>query len=562
MKTLDKFRQAVGRGRAAPRGSSALPPTSAPLSSPSVGDVRQEAGAADDRTSPAAEGAEAAAPYESLTTAASAPHLTESERAPSLVAARELLRSGHEAQALEQALLWIQRDPGDIDFRRVAGFAQKALRWLPEAAENLELVREAQGPDPDVLRALGELYDGLGRTDQAIERWRALVEIGGTEDAAALTALGIDLSRVGAHEQAIQTLQAVVDRHPDCSAAFADLGMALLEGGRVNDAVGAFSSARALDPSSAQAHCGLGLAYQGLERWHEATDAFAETERLAPESAVGPFNLGLALGKLGDVKGMRHALLRAASLEPDDCEIRAALERVFQAPRAEEKSETAGMPALDTLSPASMSGTLTTFHLLDLLEFLRIQKQTGTLLISSRHGVGTIVMSQGGLVSVAAPGCGSLADDLLQRGVVTRAALEDLGKRRPVGALVTDEALVESICQEGLLARELAHQILLDRAIGALEQLNGWSEGTFGFHPGEAARLPTLASRFDLRRLVLDLLGRVEMRPEQDPRSTTSATSPAKSPSKSPTTGKSERAERSDPSEPFDSNERSSGSPS
>jgi len=503
LKTFDRFRKAVGRGAAAlrvPAQAREPVPPSAASGPPS-----------------AAESGAFAATESAAEEAADDPV---ADRARSLVTANELLRSSREAQALELAQLWIQRDPEDLDFRRVAGDAQKALRWLKEAGENLELVRAARGDDLAILRALGEIYDGLGRTSEAIARWESLVELSGGQDLSAMTSLGIDLSRAGQHARAVEILEAVVRRRPDSSAAFADLGMALLEAGRVNDAVGAFSSARALDPSSAQAHCGLGLAYQGLERWHEATDAFAETERLAPESAVGPYNLGLALGKLGDTKGMRHALLRAASLEPEDEEIHAALERVFQEQRAPDRAEAEPTPAPETARAASMSGSLRTFQLLDLLEFLRIQSQTGTLLISSQLGVGSIVLSQGSLISVATPGRKPLGDELVDRGLVPRASVDAVTKARTPGAPGTraaDDELGEALCRDGLLSREQLQQVSLDRAIDEVERLNGWTDGTFEFHPSEPPGGIPLASKFDLRRLVLEMQRRADARPAAGP---------------------------------------------
>ena len=497
LKSFDRFRKAVGRGAAALRVPAQArepvqsPAPSTPPSSPFSG------------TDPATESAGEEGDGDPA-----------GERARALVAANELLRSSREAQALELAQLWIQRDPEDLDFRRVAGDAQKALRWLKEAGENLELVRAARGDDVGILRALGEIYDGLGRNADAIARWESVVELSGGQDLSAMTALGIDLSRAGEHARAVEMLEAVVRRRPDGSAAFADLGMALLEAGRIHDAVGAFSNARALDPSSAQAHCGLGLAYQGLERWHEATDAFAETERLAPESAVGAYNLGLALGKLGDTKGMRHALLRAASLEPDDEEIQSALERVFLA-RAPDRAEAERTPDPDTTRAASMSGSLRTFQLLDLLEFLRIQSQTGTLLISSQLGVGSIVLSQGSLISVATPGRKPLGDELVDRGLVARTSVDEAQTPGPRAA---EDELGEALCRDGLLSREQLQQVLLDRAIDEVERLNGWSDGTFHFHPGESSGGTPIASKFDLRRLVLEMLRRAEARPVAVPR--------------------------------------------
>jgi tetratricopeptide (TPR) repeat protein len=485
LKTFERFRKAVGRGTAALRG-----PTLLRTAFPGINDSAHV---------PAGPGSA------SNTTAAGV-----DDRSGALVRAGELLRGGHARQALELAQTWIQRDCADVEFRRVAGSAQKALGALTEAAEHLEFVLSVRGADEEILRALGESYDGLEQTADAICRWEMLVELTDAADEAALTALAIDLSRTGEHARAVALLQRVVSRRPDSGAAFADLGIALLESGRINEAVGAFSSARALDPMSAQAHCGLGLAYQGLERWHEATEAFAETERLAPESAVGPFNLGLTLGKLGDSIGMRRALLRAAAIEPEDREIRATLERLFL--MAEQGELEAGSG--ETTQSASMSGSLKTFHLLDLVDFLRIQGKTGTLVISSRSGVGAIGLSRGNAVSVSAPGTKPLGDDLVARGLVGRAALAVHWTTPQSGQSCSDADLGATLCTAGLVAPDQLRELFLDRFIAGLEELHGWKEGTFSFHPGEPneGRQAPLELVFDLQRLVLEMLRRTDER--------------------------------------------------
>jgi tetratricopeptide (TPR) repeat protein len=489
LKTFERFRKAVGRGTAALRGPT-LPRTVVPGTR---GRARPGGARAPIEGDP---GLDAGAPVD--------------DRGRALALAGELLRVGHDAEALELANSWIQRDRADVDFRRVAGSAQKALGTPIEAAENLEFVLSVSGADEEILRGLGELYDGLGQTAEAICRWEMLVELTDGGDEGALTALGIDLSRMGEHARAVALLQTVVSRHPDSGAAFADLGIALLEARRINEAVGAFSSARALDPMSAQAHCGLGLAYQGLERWHEATEAFAETERLAPDSAVGPFNLGLTLAKLGDSTGMRRALLRAASIDPDDREIRATLERLLLTPEA---------PAGEPTRSAAMSGSLQTLHLLDLLEIVQTQAKTGTVVISSPSGVGTIGLLRGEVISVSAPGTKSLGDDLVERGLVAGPALAAYWATTPSGHPGPDDDLGAALCSAGLVAPEQLRELFRARSISGIEELHGWKEGTFAFHPGDEneARRSPLTFAFDLQRLALEVRHRADERPGVPP---------------------------------------------
>ena len=193
--------------------------------------------------------------------------------------------------------------------------------------------------------------------------------------------------------------------------------MALLSAGRLDEAIAGFSEALRLDPRSAQAYCGLGLAYQQLERWLEAAESFKIAEELAPDTAVGPFNLGLALAELDRPEEARRALLRAAALAPDDGEIRAALEVAAAA---------AGRPgAMPRPRPAPrFIGDIKSFALPEVLEFLRLQHKTGSLVVSSRRGAGIVRLVKGQVTSASAPGVGRLGEALVARGIITRAQLE------------------------------------------------------------------------------------------------------------------------------------------
>src|SRR5204862_1841082 len=143
-------------------------------------------------------------------------------------------------------------------------------------------------------------------------------------------------------------------------------------------------------------------------------------------------------------------------------------------------------------------------HLFDLLEFLRIQAKTGTLVISSRSGVGTIALSRGHVVAVSAPGTKSLGDDLVERGMVSSAALAAHWGAPQPGQSGTDDDLGAAICRAGLLIPEQLHELFLDRSISGVTELHGWKEGTFSFHPGDQneGHRTALGFVFDLQRLV------------------------------------------------------------
>ena len=239
------------------------------------------------------------------------------------------------------------------------------------------------------------------------------------QDLDAITSLGIALSADGQHDEAIGAALARSRRaSPTSARPHADLANALLAAGRIEDAITGFSEALRLDRESAQAYCGLGLAYQRIERWHEAAEAFRTTEQLAPDQAVGPYNLGLALSALGEREEARSALLRAAALEPDDAGDSRGAAVAARSPPPRRRADRAGRAV------PRFGGDIKTFALPEVLEFLRLQNKTGSLVVSSRRGAAIVRLVHGQVTSASAPGVQRLGETLVARGIITAAALE------------------------------------------------------------------------------------------------------------------------------------------
>ena len=259
-----------------------------------------------------------------------------------------------------------------------------------------------------------------------------------------------------------------------------------------------------LDPQSAQAHCGLGLAHQRHQRWADAVNAFRATAQLAPDSAVGSFNLGLALERLGDLEGARAALLRAAALEPQDEEIQRALEPLLVKP-----ASTAGSPSTRDVG-ASIKGNLESFDLINVLEFLRMQEKTGSLVVSAPAGVGMLRLEQGMLIGGSAPRQKRLGEVLVRRGLLTPAQLEtalsrqrELHPRQPEEAEPDASTLGMVLLREGFLDEKQISDVLFAMLLNVVGQINQWREGAFAFHPCKDSGFPI---RFNVQRVVLDLM--------------------------------------------------------
>jgi Flp pilus assembly protein TadD len=424
---------------------------------------------------------------------------------------RLLLDRGLDSAAREEVDRGLAEDATDLELRSLAAEACERHGQVHAAIVHLEALLGELPDHPDLSRRLASLLARTGDRAGAIARLRRVLPGADDEDVETVTQLGIVLSSDGQHAEAIALLTQVTERWPELSSAHANLAMALLAAGSLDEAVNAALRALQLDERSAQAYCGLGLAYQRLERLSEAAHAFTAVEQLAPDNPAGPLNLAVVLDGQGKREEARQALLRAAALAPEDQEIHQALER-FLAVAAAEGAEVPRAAQLD----ASIRGELRSFSLFDVLEFLRLQCKTGSLVISSRHGAGLVRLVEGSLTSASAPGTPRLGDVLLETGLVSPAQLSvALGKQRGLPE-ESAESLGSILLQAKIIDRAQLARIVFDQALTALGEITSWSEGAFSFHPADGLEPPPVS--FSVQQVVLELMRQRDERAHGDPR--------------------------------------------
>lgn len=411
---------------------------------------------------------------------------------------RLFLASGNDEKALRLATQGLREHHRNSDLHALAACANEQLGLYDEAANHWAAILAGDPNHSYANKRLAALLERSGDTTGAIDCLRRVVQATQGQDADAVTGLGIALSADGQHEEAIGLLTQVAKSQPDLGAAQADLANALLAADRIEDAITGFSEVLRLDPDSAQAYCGLGLAYQRIQRWHEAAEAFRTTEQLAPDQAVGPYNLGLALSALGESEEARSALLRAAALEPDDAGIREALQALLVPADDEDEAPVPIAPA------PRFGGDLRTFQLPEVLEFLRLQNKTGSLVLSSRRGAAIVRLVRGQVTSASAPGIARLGETLVARGIITADTLERALARQKMDDGESAEALGSVLLRERPAHREALTQAVFQQVIDALGEMLTWTEGAFSFHPGSDRGRPAIA--FDLQNVVLEVL--------------------------------------------------------
>ena len=351
--------------------------------------------------------------------------LSPDDRRPALQLARALARRD-DAVRFEETLVWAQEIATQDDALRLE------LVQLLEAVGRYDLaIAELSATDAyarrdvGILRKLARLYGLAGATTECVQLWRIVVSVSGnrvrTED---LTALGIALSEAKSHEDAIEVLSRVLRLRPD-AATRANIGMALIRASQPMEAILCFERALTEEPQSIQARFGLGLALRLAGRPHEAIDQLRAVTEQAPDWEVGFLELGIALKSVGQHRAAKASFLRAAMLAPEDAGIQAELRSSLQ-------SEGLAPDTEHRIGMSSITGTLTSFPLEDILEFLRFQRLSGTLVLNAKgRGEGRVLLHRGRLVSAQAPDSshkkrGSMARDADPQRTGARAALQSL----------------------------------------------------------------------------------------------------------------------------------------
>ena len=137
------------------------------------------------------------------------------------------------------------------------------------------------------------------------------------QDPAVLSTLGMALSDLGLHEQALPLLRRAVDELPGEATPLVALGAALARSNNLAEAEAALEKALAID-----ADCPFGLINlaaclvtmgKSLDR---AEHMLRRADRLMPHNQSVWLNLGKVLGKQGRLAEADQALLRAIKINP------------------------------------------------------------------------------------------------------------------------------------------------------------------------------------------------------------------------------------------------------
>jgi len=138
------------------------------------------------------------------------------------------------------------------------------------------------------------------------------------------TMLGVAYAENGDSNQAITTLQQVIQAHPDDAEAHFNLGTVYAKQGPAlghQNAITNFKEAVHIDPHYYPALYSLGKVLVQIGQFPEAVSYLTDYTRYRPKDSEGFHMLGSAYTGLGELPKAVEALERAKQLKPDDYEI-------------------------------------------------------------------------------------------------------------------------------------------------------------------------------------------------------------------------------------------------
>lgn len=205
-----------------------------------------------------------------------------------------------------------QRQPTD-DFKRlVASFNEGRL----DSAEELALtLAKAYPQHPFIWKALGAIYQKLGRIEQALAAKQRSVQLA-TSDPEAYNNLGVCYQDLQRFKEAEASFRQAIHLNPQFCEAYSNLGATLLRLGQDREAELACRQAISLNPAFAQSHTNLGLVLHEVGRLPEAEAAHRYAIRCHPNFEKAHSNLGIVLQSMGRLFDAASAHRDAIRINP------------------------------------------------------------------------------------------------------------------------------------------------------------------------------------------------------------------------------------------------------
>ncbi|MEZ4436620.1 MAG: tetratricopeptide repeat protein [bacterium] len=455
------------------------------------------------------------------------------------------------AQAREMLVRACAQEPASADFAHRLGSVLVADDRLADGAAVLAAAVWIAPTEPTYRVALAKallaararseaehlLRVVLERSPQTADAWllQAEIELSRHDPPAAIAALerafaqrpreralGMRLAELlrdsGDDSRAVEVLRSVAGGAPEDVEVLVALARAQ---GAAGDRFGGIRTLEAtieLPEVGIEAFLELGVMYKAAGRLAEALDPLQFVVEQDPENADAHYHLGEALLGLGEAGQAVSVLVKGAMLSQDDRRLRSLLQAAAAAqgggggdPHGSvERAGALGGGGGPRPSDLAFTGDLAQFGLVDLLEFLRLNRRTGVLQIVSTQGMGELQMSDGRMIGANTSNSTRLAELLLKAGMLDVAALDAIeaeqGETSPL-------ALVRAVLDRGVVKAAEMRAIVYQQAQDAIGEIMGWEDGYFAFQGDESlkgmfAEYPEV--ELDTSSIMLELLRRMD----------------------------------------------------
>lgn len=258
-----------------------------------------------------------------------------------------LVRAGKYAEAVEQLSEYVRLDPSNASALGLLAIAQRRSNRRAEAVETLKLgmTRVESGARIDLMVALAQTYEELGRDDDAIAEYeRALETILGK---GALTPANTPLfdevvtrlvkvcRRTGDQtriQKVIGRARQAIDEHDSLLDMIAL--ESLREDGKTREALDVAMAATRRYPEDRALKYTEALILADLKRWDESIELIQTMIRGVPESKFEDASASLIMSGIqlqqGDLAAAEKSARRALELNPDNPDVLIQLSSVFE----------------------------------------------------------------------------------------------------------------------------------------------------------------------------------------------------------------------------------------
>ncbi len=195
------------------------------------------------------------------------------------------------------------------DLSRVESWASRAEEYCQKALAQDDTLHE-------VYEALGVIYAGTARWDQAVSAYKKAIELSDKSPDALIGVAEVYRAR-NEPELAEATLRQVIKEMPAYWGGFDHLAAFYVSSGRFAEAIDLYHKVLKLTPENVYAHSDLGGVYFFLGDFRKAASAFKRSVELSPTS-LGYSNTGTMYYYAGDYEKAVRMFQEAIRLSPRD----------------------------------------------------------------------------------------------------------------------------------------------------------------------------------------------------------------------------------------------------